>query len=511
MATDSEKKLYFRTLGTKSARTDMRGKQPQKASDLDGIGTPEPVYQIGPDLPDDPEFLRRTYEVVDPMVAEFEKQKAERDETRRRVGAKPEEFSEAMKRPRPSPQIDPELAKLAAASGTNELPPPPAAPAPNALPTPPARASGGLTTNPMREMSPEDRVRTQFGLYKQQYIDRGLSGNRDAAGNQVSFERYINDIAAADPQSEFAKAYQSQQGVFSPTASRAQAQFARQGAERKDIWNDHMERRRIMQQMSQQGPAMLLQMSDKMAEQRQFIEKRMADGSVAPSDFMAFARLSNQMAGAYAAMERMFPGQGFKDMAAQQLLEASSMAGLASSGQENMQTNQAQVAIAGMRGQGENQTGAEIVQQEIDAGRRSPNRSMAARNMAVTDLRSSGQPITEEAVQKATGGYLQQMDLADVAEAFANPKMMPNELNPGTPLTLKIAELTRVMSEQAFINAIAPAIKHRPPEMAYAMLQKLYNQYRPRGKGLVGGLNTSMQRAYRGVVGEPAFDPVTGR
>lgn len=493
----AEAYTHFRTLGTKSARADLRGRQPQTASDLDGLGTKPPVYQIGPDEPDDPKDPKRIYDAVDPAVAEFDKQRAERDEKRRKIGAKMEPFSEAMaraqvqikSRKQKEQQSQGTLDNLDSSSSSDVLPEPP-------------QPKGGLTrTEPL---STDERVRAQFMGYKDEYEKRGLSGNVYADGRQKTFRDFIGDIAEADPESDFAKAYRGGQGVFSAPATVYQDRMTQEAAKRTDLWNNEQERRRAMRQMATQGPAMVLQLADQQKKASETLQAKMADGRALAPDYLAFASLSNQMAGAYAAMERMYPGQGFAGMAQNQLLMAAKYASLGSSGQENMQTNQATVEIARMSGGsgGQEPTAAATISKEMDEARRSPYVDPIVRNMAITNLVNSGQQVNDANVNSQLAQLNTTRYIADLADAIKSPDFRPDMIGPGTPFALKVTELTQRMTEPEFIAALSPAVTNRTPQDTYRFLQKIYQTYRRPNPGLWGGAKRAAARAYTNIVGE---------
>lgn len=487
----------FRTLGTKSARADLRGRQPQTASDLDGIGTPEPVYQMGPDEPDDPKDPKRVYDAVDPAVAEFDKQRAERDEKRKKIGAKMEPFSEAMaraqvqikSRKQKEQQSQGTLDNLDSSSSSDVLPEPP-------------QPKGGLTrTEPL---STDERVRAQFMGYKDEYEKRGLSGNTYADGRQKSFQDFIGDIADAQPDSDFAKAYRSGEGVFSMPATLYQDRMTQEGAKRTDLWNNEMERRRVMRQMATQGPAMVMQLADQHKQARDVLQNKMTNGIALAPDYLAFAGLSNQMAGAYAAMERMYPGQGFAGMAQNELLMAAKYASLGSSGQENMQTNQASVEVARIGGGsgGQEPTAASIISREMDEARKSPYADPMLRNMAITNLTQSQQPVNDQTMKQQMDQLNTTRYLADIAEALQRPDFSPAMIAPGTPFALRVSELTQRMTEPQFIAALSPAVTNRTPQDTYRFLQKIYQELRPKSPGLLGGARRAATSAWTGIVGE---------
>ena len=515
--TAPEEQPIFRTLGTKSARRDLSREQPSTASDLDGIGTPDPMYQEGPDGPDLEPV--RVYEGVDPAVKELEKQRAERreaaidkrrakgdysdaeakadaaryrrDAQRKAAGAKADNFSEgiaraaSLLRDRKARERD-ERGRPEPVMGNSDLPE-----------TPP-ESSGGLVmdgqVSPTGEdiRTPEMRMRQQYNALRDQYIQRGSRANRDEQGNPISFREFMTESLVANPESELAKGVMdgSANKFFSMTKDAADAEYTAEEARKTDIRTDATESNRRTQMMRRDGGQSLL-----MDAERQLTEALSAaqqQGST-PDAFMQIAAAQQRYAALLRSMHAINPTMGFDQYAAEQEIAANRNRGYASGLMETDRTNVTMERIANSQ----NATPAEPsttdrLREIINDPARPVAEQQAAASLAGPDASAGERDKMSGMVRAATA----RLEAGDVMARLAASNEVLAE---GSPEYAAVARYAAEVDESTFVETLLqsladPTIASNPALMRAKQkrdrnyLINLYRAARPQSYSIPSGL-----------------------
>jgi len=510
----------FRSLGTKSARRDLSRKQPKTASDLDGVGAPEPVYQQGPDELDTE--LLRIYEGVDPAQKELEKLRAEvreaaiekrkvrniytaeedeadvaryaRDATRARIGAKADNFSEALAR----------SARVASARKANEQNKPEPVMGGSVLPEPPdAMFGGGLvddgTIGPdYKDARTEDRrVRDEFAQLQDIYITRGTDKNVNPDGTPMSFRQYVAAEMQARPDSSLAQSFAAGRAdkFFSPAKDRFDDQFTQEEAKRAQYRADATEtRRRAMLASRDGGLGVIADYQRRYDNALETIRLKQEQGSAGPEDFLALANAQQALAGGYMSASQLVPGRGYDAMAAQMMISANRNNAMAGQMMETRDTNTSMERIAAAQNA---QPPAPTARDQLMAAVNSPVREVEEQALAVP---LAGENPTDKsrasalnAVKTATAGLAAEQ----AAQALAASNAV---IQPGSPQWDAMSQFAALVDEQRFVSTLLPKLDDPSADAATRAakqkrdnnyLLQLYRAARPQRYGLFGSIGNA--------------------
>lgn len=506
----------FRTLGTKSARADLRGVQPKGEWDLDGTDSFPPAYQLEPEGPD--VTPSRVYEGVDPASKEREKQRAEkmelaiekskkngkyqkemaaidadrqkRDATRRSIGAQADNFSEAMSR-----------AQKALEMRTKNAPPDDkltgaATPMPAAEEIQlPKQQSGGLVPQVV-ERDTRQRAREQFNEAASAYEKRGAKAN---AGK--SFKDSLEEEIAANPSSpigRYLEEYNSTpegqadiKNFFSESRMRSYNDSTAENAKRIDMQSAEKERRETMRQVATQGPAMVLQLTNDANQAFQAAATKQQSGRATPMDFLAAHSASNRVAGAYAALHHLYPDRGFDAMYRAQLVHGNGLASMASELQANAQTNESTQAISAANNQ---QPPEKSTEEELRPMAGGPAAGLQKANAAARIAGPNADPAATKAALKTVDAAVSGQRAADIVATLGSGRGGITETE-----LLQVAEFAKSAgSYEQFATTLMPSVKVGTPQQKQAIIADLWKRTRP----LKMGMGTALKNAWNSL---PSF------
>lgn len=532
MASDA---AVFRSLGTKSARQDLRRQQAKKASDLDGVGMPDPVYQEGPeDL--DTELLR-IYEGVDPATKELEKLRAEsreleiskkkakgnyssaeneadiaryaRDAKRSRIGAKADNFSEALAR----------SAYQMQARKADERNKPEPVTGSNSLPEPEIMSGGGLVDDgsigpDYRDARSEERLaRNEFNQLQEIYITRGAGRNVNPDGTPMSFRQFVAREMQARPDSPLAQAYAGGRAgqFFSATKDRFDDEYTRKQAKQSQYRADALEtRRRAMLASRDGGLGVIADHQRRYETALETLRLKQQQGNAGPEDFLTLSTAQNALAGAYAVANQFLPGRGFDQMAAQMMISANRNNSLASSAMETAATNESMERSAASQLAQPPQPSAE---DQLRAAIQSPVRDVEEQALA-TPL--AGPNPTQEATDSALKTV--RTATAELAAKDAVQTLVGGNavVQPGTTQWDALTRYASFVDEVRFINALLPTLDDPNADPAtrtakrkrdHDYLLNLYRSVRPQRYSIPGAIGAGLYKALGAFVPEAANPP----
>lgn len=519
---DGYARPQLRTLGTKSARRDLARDQPKTASDLDGIGTPEPIYQVGADQPD--EEPSRIYEGVDPAVKEQEKLRAERreaaiakskakgqystqdaaadkaraarDDTRRQIGAKADNFSEALRR-----DADKAKKRIEARRATDERNKPEPVTGSNSMPEPPTDTgskkapSGGLVDQGMFDpatgkdtRSDEMKARMEYNQLRDLYIKRGAARNVDAQGNPMSFRQFVAAEMQAQPDTPLAQSLQKGDtfGFFSATKDRADDAYTQEMAGRRDKFNASQEdRRRAINAARTGGASVIADYNTKYENALRNLQKKQQAGAVTPSDLLDMAREANILAGGYSVAHSMYPGRGFDVMGAQKLLEANQYASYATRMTETASTNDAMRDVSESANRQPQEPTTEDRLKEMGNG---PAGELLKREAAAQMTGDAGADVYNsnyKAINAAAFGKAAESVMDGITKTG-------RPLAPGTPEFITIQNYAANVDKPTFVRLLAGRLTNLPPAVAATYAGQLYESAKPQKISTLYGLGRTV-------------------
>lgn len=538
---DANERPQFRTLGTKSARRDLARVQPKTASDLDGIGTEYPVYQLGPDLPDTEPV--RIYDGVDPAVKEQEKLRAERreasilkakskgnyspadaeddnarsrrDATRQQIGAKADNFAEAMRRDAAKvarrmeqQRATDERNKPEPSTGSDSMPEPPTQASPAKAP------SGGLVDQGMFDKttgadtrSDEMKARMEFNRLRDLYVRRGARQNVDAQGKPMSFGRFIEVHIAENPDSAIGREYAKNPngGLFSGVKRVADERNTQEGASRRDKFTDAQESRRIRELNRQTGGVGYLYSNEQDARAAQSQAPVAGNTAGVVSEYMRLGQQATALAQKYQIQHQMYPGMGYDMAAAQKTLEANQFYSLVNRLMENQNTNESAVRIAAGRN---DDTPPETTDDRLRSIAES-NAPELGINEAATALTPEGSPELYPANKAAVASGVAAQGAVKAVEQM---RQTGQPLQPGTAAALAIQQFAATVDKQAFIQRLAPKLQSErlPPRVAAKYLGDVYEALKPQKISFMNNLGRNVGGAFSNIFSQPANPALPG-
>jgi hypothetical protein len=493
------------------------------------------VYQQGPDELDTE--LLRIYEGVDPAQKELEKLRAEvreaaiekrkvrniytaeedeadvaryaRDATRARIGAKADNFSEALAR----------SARVASARKANEQNKPEPVMGGSTLPEPPSAMSGGGlvddgTIGPdYKDARTEDRrVRDEFAQLQDRYITRGTGKNVNRDGTPMSFRQYVAAEMQARPDSPLAQAFAAGRAdkFFSPAKDRFDEDYTREEAKRAQYRADATEtRRRAMLASRDGGIGVVADFQRRYDNALETIRLKQQQGNAGPEDFLALSTAQQALAGGYMSAAQLLPGRGYDAMAAQMMVSANRNNSLAVQMMEGREANQSMERIAASRNAAPAQPTAE---QQLRSAMNSPVREYEEQALAAP---LAGENPTNESRESAINSVktaTAELAAKDAAQALA----AGNEVvKPGSPQWDSMSRFAALVDETRFVStllplmddpSVDPATRAAKQKRDNNYLLQLYRAARPQKYSAIGNIGNALSN-FGGLFYQPSNPP----